>query len=263
MIRNCILYSLGSEPKFLWDLERARLQGVTLKDCLKGAKGDFRSRIEALMELSRAEKLSFVSTDKDNTVLSYSCKFRTRKPTAAGDLVPPFVPVEIDLWVNKKTPLVVTFDASRRLSTAATTVLSFAATGSPSAIRPVRIGKDMFIALEEWIISNQHRRPGQIIRATMQNVEAESMRFKQVVLRAAKLESSNIFNRFLESAKGISNLTFATPPLRGSTRSIRSKLNYWGGMTIYSPDVLPSEISELVGIVGKFYAHRNNQDTNG
>jgi len=54
--------------------------------------------------------------------------------------------------------------------------------------------------------------------------------------------------RLLDSASAIANLAFTTPPLSSTSRSLTCRINYWGGLTIYTPNLLDSEIAELIEI---------------
>jgi len=54
--------------------------------------------------------------------------------------------------------------------------------------------------------------------------------------------------RLLDSASAIANLSFITPSLNSTKRSLSCRINYWGRLTIYTPNLLDSEIGELIEI---------------
>lgn len=247
MIKNCMVFRPASPAGVIKHIERSRLEGVTLKDLAKEAKGRNLVRIRGLSRIMTNERLRVRGSAPDATMLSYSCKLRTRKPAAAGDVAPPFIPVEVEVWLRKGSGYVVTFDAGRRLSTGATSLLSFGARGDLDSIRTLKLDKSAFLRLKDRI--EGPAKSGGILRVTMQDVSLDGSRFKQIVLRAAGLGSSRLFQRSFEAAAGISNMTFLSPPPKPSSRGLLCKLSNWGGVTIYTSNPLQSEIGDLVTLI--------------
>lgn len=213
---------------------------------MKASKGFTRRRIRALTSFARNERLSLSGDSPTHFILSTSCRFRTRKLLAAG--VSPFVSVNFGIWLRKKSGFVVAFDAGRRLSGVGVSLLSHATTGIPSSIQNVKFDKDDFLQLKDWILLGEL---GQIKRITMHDIKKDDTQFKQIVLSSNRLQDSSLFNDLLDMTSAIANLTFNTPRLESSGRSLSCRLNYWGGLTIYSPSLLESELSELIGSLEK------------
>jgi len=256
MIKNCIIYKYSDEFKNIWDVDKKKFHQSTLGKCLHKAEGFTKRRIEAFIELSKNEKLSLEKNTKSHYVANLSCEFRAQRFIAAGEIIPPFIPVNFNIWLRKKSSCVISFDAGRKLSGVGTTLLSYATTGDPSSIEHIRLEKDAFLRLKDWILSDEG---GQIKRITMHNVEKDEMKFKQIVLSSNQLESSSLFNDLLDKASAIANLSFTTPLLETTSRPLSCRVNYWGGLTIYTPNLLDSELSEFIEILEKLIVSDKNE----
>lgn len=253
MIKNCIIYKYSDEFENSWNVNKDELPKCSLKKCLPKAQGFTKKRIEALTELAKNEKLSLEEETRDNYISTLSTEFRAQRFIAAGDIIPPFVLVNFKIWLRKKTSWVISFDAGRKLSGVGIALLSYATTGNPSSIENIKLEKREFLKFKDWLLSDDHSVPGQIKRITMHDIEHDSIKFKQIVLNSPRLEMSELFNRLLDSASAIANLSFITPPLKSTSRQLSCRINHWGGVTIYTPDLLDSELSELIEIFERLY----------
>ena len=242
MIKNCIIYRYSEKFKDKWKIDKNKIEQSKLKDCLEKAAGFPKPKIKALVEIARNEKILLEEERDELYVFGVSCEFRVPKLLAAG--ASPFVPVNYKIWLRKESSTIVTFDAGRKLSSVGITLLAYATTGDPSSIEHLKLDKSDFIKLKDWLLATE----GQIRRVTLQKVEHQGMKFKQIVLSANQLENSDLFLRLLNSSQVIANMSFLTPPLNASNRPLSCRINYWGGLTIYTPNLLDSEISELLKI---------------
>lgn len=251
MIKNCIIYRY-SDDEFasVQKVDGNSFSGANLKRCFETVSGFAKRRIDGLMKLVRNEELSLIEETNSHYIVNYSCEFRTPKLTAAGS-PPPFVPVSFRTWLRKNSPFVISFDAGRKLSDGAMALLSYTTTASPSSIEHVKLEKENFLGLKEWILPGSYGNTGEIKHISMRDVEGDKVKFKQIVLNAPQLQDSPLFNQFLNSASAVASLSFATPPLDSTSRSLSCRINYWGSLTIYSPDLLDSEIAELVRALEK------------
>lgn len=253
MIKNCIIYKYTDEFKNTWNVDKKRFGQSNLEKCLLKAEGSTKKRIKALAELAKNEKLSLDEETKNYYVVNLSSEFRAQKFMASGNIVPPFIQVKFNTWLRKKSSWVISFDAGRKLSGVAMALLSYGTTGNPSSIEHIKMEKQEFLKLKDWLLSEEQAVPGQIKRVTMYNTEYDSVKFKQITLNSPQLEMSKLFNRLLDSALAISNLSFTTPLLESTSRPLSCKVTHWGGITIYTPHLLDSEISELIGIFERLY----------
>lgn len=253
MIKNCIIYKYSDKFKDIWDVDKKRFRQSTLEKCLQKAEGFTKRTIESFNELSKNEKLSLAKDKKSHYVANLSCEFRAQKFMAAGEIIPPFIPVNFNIWLRKKSSWVISFDAGRKLSGVGIALLSYATTGNPSSIEHIKSEKEDFLKLKNWLLSPSHSIPGQIKRITLHDTEHDSIRFKQIVLNAPQLDRSKLFNRLTDSASAILNLSFITPPIKSTSRSLNCKINHWGGITIYTPNLLDSELSELITVLEGLY----------
>ena len=242
MIKNCIIYRYSEKFKDEWKIDKNKIEQSNLKDCLEKATGLPKPKIKALTEIARNEKILLEEERDELYVFGVSCEFRVPKLLAAG--VSPFVPVNYKIWLRKENSTVVTFDAGRKLSGVGITLLAYATAGDPFSIEHLKLDKSDFIELKNWLLTND----GHIRRITLQKIEHKDMKFKQIVLSANQLENTNLFVDLLESALVIANMSFITPPLNSSGRSLSCRINHWGGLTIYTQNLLDSEISELIRV---------------
>ncbi len=254
MIKNCIIYKYGDEFINRWKIDKNSIAQSSLESCLKVAKGFTKKKIEALIELAKNESLLIESETKKHYEFTTLCEFKVPKLLASG--VSPFVPVNFKIWLRKDSSKVITFDAGRKLSGVGIALLSFTTTGNPSSIEHIRIEKNDFLKLKDWILSDKK---GQIKRITMHNIEKDDVKFKQVVLSSNQLEFSSLFNDLLNKASAIANLSFTTPLLETTNRQLSCRVNYWGGLTIYTPNLLDSELSELIEVFEKLIVSDKNE----
>jgi len=250
MIKNCIIYKFSDESKDARNVDKSRFSESNLEACFQEASGFARKRIEAFMTLVQNEKISLEEETQTQYVATFSCEFRAPKLIVAGN-PPPFVPVSFRVWLRKGNPFVISFDAGRKSSGASMALLSYATTGDPSLIEHIKLTKEGFLKLKDWALANSRPIPGGIRGITMHDIEEGTIKFKQIVLNSPQLEDSPLFNRLLDSASAIANLSFITPPLNSANRPLSCRINYWGGITIYTPNLLDSEIGELIGIFEK------------
>ena len=255
MIKNFIIYKFSEEFEKVWKVETDTFSRSTLKKCLQDAQGFSRKKLKAFIELAKNEKISLEEETKNHYITNFTCEFRTPKLIAAG-ISPPFVPVDFRIWLRKRTSWVISFDAGRKLSGAAVALLSYATTGIPSSIEHIRLEKEDFLSLKDWLLTEGHAASGQIRRITMHDIVENSVKFKQIVLNSPQLEVSKLFNRLLSSAQAVANLSFVTPPLKSSSRSLSCRINRWGCVTVYTPELLDSELSELISIFEMLYAKK-------
>lgn len=245
MIRNCIAYRFD---KVSWPTKNLKptLKGLTLSSITQLAPKADRRRLEGLTSFCRGERLTQLEGSRDFLLFEFKAEVEAPRLTASGQAEMPYVPAKFEVWVGRKAPWVLTFDAGRRLSSLATSLLGFALTESAASIRPVKLPKKVFEGIKDWATSGAVNGKGAISRVTLEGVQSGRASFKQIVLRADGLESSPVFHDFFEAANAVSNMTFFSPELKVTSRSICCKLSFWGGITLYSSQVLNSEIEELV-----------------
>ncbi len=253
MIRNCITYRFEKGTARSSDLA-PKLRAISLSGLLPSASAPERRRLEDFATYSRKERITPRTGTRGFSLFEFACEARVRRLTASGEVEMPFVPARFQVWLGKKIPWVVVFDAGRKLSAVANAMLGAAAADDTTSIKPVKLPKQVFEGLKDWTQSASSGQPGSISRVTLENVSSGKANFQQVVLRAAGLETSPIFRDFFGAALNVSNMTFVTPKLRAASRSINCKISYWGGITLYTADVLDAEIEELLGALDEQFA---------
>jgi hypothetical protein len=152
------------------------------------------------------------------------------------------------MWLRKDSSLVISFDAGRKLSSIGVTLLSYATTGDAKAISSAKIDMDAFQRLKKWTLSSAE---GHIKRIALSDVVSGKTRYKQVMLSSNQLESSALFDNLMESSSRVLSMSFTTPKLESTERSLNCRLTHWGGLTIFTPEILDSEMSELIEVMEK------------
>jgi hypothetical protein len=239
MMKNLVLYRIQSETKTNVDADK--IQSVRLRDCLQSDNQLSKPRIEALLGISKNEKMFSFEECEQYYSVHLSCEFKAPKLLAANGA--PYVPVNYPIWISKKDQWCLTQDAGRKLSSVGITLVSYSITSDPLAIAPLLLSKTGF----QSIIENVARPDdgGQIRRISVENAVVDETEFKQITLGSSQLQDSSLFKEILRSAAWISTMTFVTPPLTSSDREIVCRLNDWGGVTLYTPNMLESEILEV------------------
>jgi hypothetical protein len=246
MIKNLIIYRFAESKRITSEFDKEEIKSSTLADCLENAKGRKKPQLKALMQLAKDEQLSLIEKSKEQNVLSLSCQFRVPKLQATGDR--PFVQANYGIWVRKNSPLVVSFDAGRKLSNVGISLLSYSMTSDPGVIENVRFDKDFFLRLKNWATADS---AGSVKGISFNKIDFKGFKFKKIVLNANDLENSKLFNDLFDSAEGVADMSLTSAYLDSAGRQLRFKLNYWGSLTLYTPDPLKSEISELIGAIEK------------
>jgi len=80
----------------------------------------------------------------------------------------------------------------------------------------------------------------------MKDTRYQNSQYRRVSLSSDYLEESELFNSLLDSTLLVSSLGFWTPDLRSTGRSLSCRLSHWGGLVIYSRELLESELLELI-----------------
>jgi len=245
MIKNCIIYNIPKEFKELWQVDSDLIRNSRLADCQMNAKTLFKPKIKSLLQLAQNEKLELSKETPNHYEFKTFCEFKMPQLLAAG--ISPYTEAEYKIWLRKEQSTVVTFDAGRKLSSIGIALLSNALSNDPSLIKNVKFHKDNFLQLIDWLLSN--KRSGQIKRINFKDIDYDQLKFKQIVLTADHLQESSLVNDLSKLTKGIADITFMTPPLKASDRALICRLNHWGSITLYTPNLLDSEITELILII--------------
>jgi len=242
MLTNLILYKYSDYNRNKWQIDENTLKNSNLEKCLVMGSGQNVPFIKGLIDNTKNEKISLNFKGTEYSRFSVNCEFKTNVPLGAGGAV--FLTRAYEIVLLNNLSLLFTVNAGKSLSKVGTTLLSYSTTNDPSAIESLALDKNKFTSLKDWIFSGPL--PGQIKKITFNNVSDESVFYKQVVLSAENLQNAKLFTKLWSSASAISNLSFQTPLLRTSNRSLTCRLSYWGALTIYTGGVLESEIFELL-----------------
>ncbi len=247
MIKNCVFYKLSDEVKE-WNINRKEISNSDLVSCLDVANARTKKKLNALIALTQKEKISLEKETNQEYVIDVSTEFRARRFIAAGKIPTPFIPVNYKIWLRKNSSWAISFEAGRKLSSVGISLLSFALTDSPSMFENIKLERDNFINLKDWTLSQKHGISGHIQKISLRNAQYDSIKFKQIILNSPGLEASKLFSGLTDSAQSISELSLITPPIPSTSRQIKCKINHWGGLTIYTPDMMNSELSDLIEI---------------
>jgi len=240
MIKNCIIY-LGKNDIRINTNINENFSDSSLKNCVNVAEKNKKKRLEDLSKIAKNESLSFDKKGEDYYQLISSCEFIAPRLTASGTT--PFIRVNHKLWLCPEERSAISFDAGRKLSEVGIALLSYGVNKNPTEYNGVKILKEGFINLKEWILKDGE---GQIRQINLKNISKDGVIYKQVQLSAGNLEESNIFIELLEEAHSVSSMSFLSPKLQSTERSISCRINNWGCVSIFTPNMLDIEIMELI-----------------
>lgn len=251
MIRNCIIFRLTKgEPAAARRPPKPR--AVTLREVAADSQGGMKRRIEALANLCRAEKISLSHVGGELADYRCSCQFRARRFLAGGGVPTPFLPVDFHVWVSRKRPWVATFEAGRRLSSAATTLVGKSLTNEVNSILPVRFEKNTFEQLFNWVTRPKSGAQGRVLRAGLGGIRLDGDAFRQVMFRADQLEKQPLFTQCFKAAEFVSHMTVITPSLRSTDRQVCCGVSDKGGITLYTANLLQPELLEIIDTIFDF-----------
>lgn len=245
MIRNYVLYEIDGGALEQIDLHTGTKLNTSLDECSKIAVGRMKPTIRSLRELASNEEVIFESKKGDSYEFEVKANFRTRKMQASQ--MAPMVQTSFRISLYKTMNTVISFDAGRKLSTLGTLLLSYGLGENVTIIRRLKTLKNDFEELSNWITKNG----GFVKRITFGDIETRDLKYKQIILRAEHLEESKLFPELISSSKAISNITFTTPLLKSTGRSLTCRLNEWGGLTVYTKDPLEHEIVEIGTLISR------------
>ncbi len=246
MLRHSKIFRI--RPSVEGNSEQARIsdaRDVTLDDCLEAASGTFRRRLEGLRTVVRKEKIWLEREDPVFIVYSCSAEIRAPRVMALGDEPTPFIRVSFPIWLMRKWPLVLIFDAGRKLSFTAACMTSMRLYGAPSLIEPVRLTRDDFLMVVDGLKSDQFSQQGAVQRITFRNAEINGQSFEQVTLRGESLEETEWFRSLRDSSEHITDLAFLSPLFPGTGRRLSCRITRLASLTFYSSGVADFEIERL------------------
>ncbi len=244
MIRLCQVFRIQDESnqRSSTDLPKQ----VTLESCTRAASGTLRRRLEGLRGVVRKEILR--SDEENSDFKAYSLSAETQAPgmMAIGDEPLPFIEVSFPIWRMKKWPLILVFDAGRKLAVTGACMTSMLWYGEPSMVQPVRLDRDDFLSMIKRVSSADVYPQGTIRRITFRNARTNGEAFKQVTLVGESLEETNLFTSLRDSSSFITELAFLAPMFQGVERRLSSRMTRLGSLTLYSPDMSDFETVRLV-----------------
>ena len=239
MLRNLIFHKIDS-TNLRFDKEI--IETINLEMCLTKSSGRNQTLIKGLIDKTKDEKLSLINVGENNTRFNLTCEYQTSVPLAAG--LKPFVPIAYDIALRNLSNYVISYDIGRTISRIGTTLIGFALCDNPGAVNPVSLDKNDFLTVINWV--TQSSLVGQVKSVSMKDTRYQNSQYRRVSLSSDYLEKSDLFNSLLDSTLFVSSLGFVTPDLQSTGRSLSCRLSHWGGLVIYSRELLESELLELI-----------------
>jgi len=257
MMKNIVLFNGQNISDIQSLIDAESIEDVRLKDCLRSSNLSSKPKIEALLEISQNEELFDFEENDNYYSVRLACDFKAPKLLAANGA--PYVPVNYPIWIGKNEPWCITQDAGRKLSSVGIALVSYTITSDPLAYMLMRATKVAFQSVIDKVVNPDDG--GQIKRISCENVVVDGTEYKQIILGANQLQDSSLFSKVLSSSAWISSMTFVSPPLVSSDREVVCRLNDWGGLTVYSPDVLDSEVLEVVQSIYSVLSQIDDEET--
>jgi hypothetical protein len=200
------------------------------------------------LERTEGGSLTLIRQTPLLNVFNFSCKFQLPQPKAVREAM--YGNYSCDIWQMRNGSIVASLDAPKKLSKIIFTLLSYATQGDPLLIRPLRLMRQDYISLKDYILSkNGDLR--QLILGELRDVPKETAHIRQFRLSGSHLEKLVGFDDLLMRTKKIQLFGFGFKPTQ-ECRELRFRLIDWGGGQLYSPpDPLDHEILEFLNIFNK------------
>lgn len=197
------------------------------------------SRLREL-EFVRNGKLQLKQELKTHRAFEFSCEYLKRLVAATK---PIYAKLNFKLWQRKHGPLTVTFEAPKKASRVAVSLLSLIAYGDPFAMNPIFLTISDFRKLKNDILENHS---GNLTQVILQNVRSKKGTIRRFLVTGSSLERLLNLDELLADASKASGMGFAIPSFHGDRR-FSFRIKDWGGGQIYSPaNPLDHEISGLL-----------------
>jgi len=247
MLNSIILHKIDSNNL---RFEKEIIETVNLEMCLTKSSGRNETLIRGLIDKTKDEKLSLINVGENNTRFNLTCEYQTSVPLAAG--MKPFVPITHDIVLRNKSNYVISYNIGRKISRISTTLIGFALCDNPGTVNPISLDKNDFLNVINWI--TQSPLEGQIKSVSVKDTRYQNSQYRHASLSSNYLEESQLFNDLLDSTPFVASLGFETPEIRSTGRSLSCRLSHWGGLVIYSRELLDVEILELIHEIERLLA---------
>jgi hypothetical protein len=197
------------------------------------------SRLQEL-EFVRNGRLRLIRELEPHRVFKFSCEYLKRLVAATK---PIYAPLDFELWQRKHAPLTVTFEAPKKASRVAVSLLSLVDYGDPYAISPITLTVSDFKKLKENILQEHS---GHLTQIILQNIRSEKGTVRRFLMTGSALEQFLNLDELLRDASRVSGMGFAIHSFYGERR-FSFRIKDWGGGQIYSPaNPFDHEISGLL-----------------
>lgn len=155
--------------------------------------------------------------------------------------------IEHDVWVRTSSNMLIVLDSpSRRISNAIGQLVSLKLFNDPSLILPLRLERRHVEAIESWITAKEHEVAGNIIRVTFRRASINGSVVEEISLKKEGLDATEIYPKLKSSAHTIASITFVTPLLPEIGRRITCRIDSYGGLLIYTPNLREVDLEVLI-----------------
>lgn len=200
------------------------------------------SRLQEL-DFVRNGKLKLIQELKPHKAFNFSCQYLKRLVAATK---PIYADLSFDLWQRKHGPLVVTFEAPKKASRVAISLLSLVTYGDPFAISPITLTVSDFRKLKETILEDHS---GNLTQVILQNIRSKKGTIRRFLMTGSELEQFLNLDELLNDTSKVSGMGFAIRSFYGERR-FSFRIKDWGGGQIYSPaNPFDHEISGLLELL--------------
>jgi len=235
-MRDFIIYS-GSKEKEKPETGVRELEIEKLKKW-PGSAGI--SELEAVGE----GKLKFLQEYPSYRSFRLSCRYYPRVSKMAKEH--PLLPIEFMLWQVKRSPLVIAFDAPRKVARVAVALMSMILYGDPFITVPIKLNSTDFLTLRKLVMEKS----GNLTRLNLRGVRGPggiARKFEVAGIDVEKWLDRDV-DEILRSASEIHYVGFIIRP-PSVERTLSFRITEWGGGQLYSPpDPLDHEILWLLDL---------------
>ena len=244
MIRTFRVFIIDDLPKMTQVQAEDRLRRARLSNFARSAQKPLARILSDLAKNLTDERIGDLASRPHRWEMVLSGKWPARTLTVAVGPTPLF-PVRVALWLRRSSPWLVVFEASRGLADAAARLVAGALCGDPSKIKPLVPGIPHWKALAEWV-EGPGAESGALLGGRFYHAMAGGTPVEWIALRCAIGSDRALVKESFQTATGIGELLFQTPPLESYRKSLICRVSRLGVIRVYGEEISDAAIDAVI-----------------
>jgi hypothetical protein len=244
MIRTLRLYNLSQIERMSTAKAEERLRAVRLRKLVATASPRQSRVLADLAERLMEERLEGPRSRPGHWDITLRGKWPVRRLTVAPD-PPPYVPVEVTIWLRKTSGWLVVFEANRALGDASVYLIAAALAGSAGAVAPMALDKRHWEAIASWL-DQRSRRGGNLLGGRFYGAKPRGSDLEWIALRRAPGSDPSLLQESFETAEGIGELLIETPYISSIDANVVCRIGRTANVRVYGTEVSDGVIDALL-----------------